>query len=808
MRKINLLFAGLVFILTIHAQNKKVLPGADEKTPSKAMYFDWINSEWPGGNEQKTLTNLDFFKWMKDTYGMQLDIYHMDAGNIDQSPNFAEGARSYEEGLRAAYGSLGSDRFKKKYPNGFQPIASKAKEMGCGIGVWLGPDGFGDTEDDAKQRIDLLVSLVKDYGFTLFKFDACVSQLREDKAKYFIKAMTECRKIQPNLIALNHRIKLNADSKEQMTTFLWEGAETYIDVHMTNDICAPHHRAQAMNRYVPPALQRLCEDHGVCISSCLDYWEDDLILQAFNRNLILAPEIYGNPWLLSDKEFARLAHIFNLHRRYNDILVNGMQISEQVYGPVAVARGDKSTRLLAMRNLTWEPVKRKVMLNSTIGLVEKGATGMVDVRVLFPYEKYLGSIKYGLEVEVEVLPFRSCLLLVTTKPEDNFYLWGCNYEVMRDMPGKPVSVKIYGMPGDNVSFRLEGLRKFTKATLDGKDISDLLKGRFTSAVFDGTPYKNNYHRRLGLLKPIAVPADAEALYDATCFSADNNALEVRPLMRSGETSIPQVKAARDAFFNDVQFKSKGIWDKNVFDGDPATFFAVKKTNDEVSSMIHGALRLDCGKEISADKIIVRSITENDNFKAIEVSTDLKTWKNTKFSKTGKDLTIEIPAGTSFRYLRTDITPTTMTEIEGYKGTQKLDRTGWRCSNLFKSYSLNKALSAWSLAFKLDELPKGSYLAVTIPKRYGNEGAYAALRVGGNPVGAPDRAPSYESNVFEYVVKRVDGFYTYYIPLSKDMIGKQLEAVVLGLKPGMELIAPEVYITAYPIPFEEKELILE
>lgn len=42
-------------------------------------------------------------------------------------------------------------------------------------------------------------------------------------------------------------------------------------------------------------MVRLTEDHGVCISSCLNYWEDDLILQAFNRNLILAPQLYGNP---------------------------------------------------------------------------------------------------------------------------------------------------------------------------------------------------------------------------------------------------------------------------------------------------------------------------------------------------------------------------------------------------------------------------------------------------------------------------------------------------------------------------------
>ena len=59
-----------------------------------------------------------------------------------------------------------------------------------------------------------------------------------------------------------------------------------------------------------------------------------------DRCLILAPEIYANPWLLRDDEFSRLARIYNLHRHYRDILVNGMTLPETVYGPYAVSRGD------------------------------------------------------------------------------------------------------------------------------------------------------------------------------------------------------------------------------------------------------------------------------------------------------------------------------------------------------------------------------------------------------------------------------------------------------------------------------------
>lgn len=40
---------------------EKIFPGADERTPSKAMYFSWINHAWEGTTEAQTLINLEFF---------------------------------------------------------------------------------------------------------------------------------------------------------------------------------------------------------------------------------------------------------------------------------------------------------------------------------------------------------------------------------------------------------------------------------------------------------------------------------------------------------------------------------------------------------------------------------------------------------------------------------------------------------------------------------------------------------------------------------------------------------------------------
>eukprot|EP00825_Cyclidium_porcatum_P021478 TRINITY_DN23941_c0_g1_i1.p1 TRINITY_DN23941_c0_g1~~TRINITY_DN23941_c0_g1_i1.p1 ORF type:complete len:300 (+),score=-8.88 TRINITY_DN23941_c0_g1_i1:215-1114(+) len=261
---------------------KMVFAGADETTPSRSQFFSWINNTNEGSTEAQTLTNLAFFRWLHDEYGMVLDIYAFDAGAIDGA---------------CFYGTTDSERFRRQFPRGFAPLAATAAETGTRLGVWGGPDGFGDTSAQAQARIDMMVSLCRDHHFALFKMDAVCGQLRKDKQAAFVEMMTQCRKYSPDLILLNHRLDLG-EGLAHATTFLWEGAETYIDVHMANTSPATHNRACSLSRGLTPDLKRLTEDHGVCLSSCLDYWEDDLILQAFNRCLILAPEIYGNPCTL------------------------------------------------------------------------------------------------------------------------------------------------------------------------------------------------------------------------------------------------------------------------------------------------------------------------------------------------------------------------------------------------------------------------------------------------------------------------------------------------------------------------------
>ena len=792
----------MLFAASSYAAEEKIFPGADENTPSRAQYMSWINNTAEGSTEAQTLINLDFFKWLHDEYDMVLDIYSWDTGNID--------------GVGFTHGTMDSERFKRQYPNGWQPIYQKAKSFGCRLGIWLSPDGFGDTPEEENARTEMLVKLCRDYNFMLFKFDGYAGgSLRPEKQDTFANMLRQSRKYCPDLIVLNHRLELGK-AAPYVTTSLWEGAETYIDVWMSNKHAATHHRAGAISRALPPGLTRLTEDCGVCLSSCLDYWEDDLVLQTFNRCLILSPEIYGNPWFLRDDEYPRLARICNLHHRYRDILVNGTVLPEKDCGPFAVSRGSANTRFITLRNLTWQPVEYTVTLDDSIGLK---SAGDIELRRLHPCEKILGQFQPGSKVRIEVMPFRSYLLMATNKPSDEIGVFGCDYEIVRDTPDKPVIINLLAPPASTKSVKLyPAHRTFAKATLDGKELPDFINGKTVTVPFSGTPLKNPWHRKLGDLTPCDVPADAEALYEATCFAANNNALEVRSILCSGLTAIPQVQKARDAFFNQQLFIDLGVWDKNLFDGSADTFFNIcRRWTDRSWANLEpwdptingGSLRVDFDLPVIIDKLALRKTSPDFNPQKARASADLKTWLPLRVTRENENdiILTDFPPDTPVRYVRLDDTPDRIAEIEGYNDGAPLDRSNWRASNLFGPYEKAPAVAAWSLSFALDEAPEGSYLAVPVFGRHGRESAYAALRADGRLIGAPDRSLSYLSNVWEYSNAETDSDYTYYFPVTEDMIGKQIDLFVLILQGGRNNVNPQAWITAYPPPRRSRKLIL-
>ena len=734
-------------ILSAQEAPADVFPGAIESSPSRSHYFSWINNTNEGPTPAQTNANLEFFQWMHDEYGMILDIYAFDAGIID-APRY--------------YGKPTTRKFQQQVPNGFGPFAKKAAGFGGRLGVWLGPDGFGDTPAEEKARIDFLSSLCRDHNFALFKMDAVCGQLRDEKQPAFIRLMEACRKHSEDLIVLNHRLNLG-EAAPYVTTFLWQGAETYIDVHMSNNMTATHNRAKALERGLPPELKRMAEDHGVCLSSCLDHWADDLVLQAFNRSMLLAPQIYGSPWFLRDDEYPKLARIFNLHRRYNKILTKGMVLPEDRYGPKAVSRGNDTTRLITLRNNSWEPVTRTIALDQTIGMT---AAGGREVRLFHPYEEILGKdLKATDNVVVTIHPFRSLLLLVTTEDCPEPSLPDSPYRVIKHLDGqKPV------------------IEKLTPISL-----------------------KKPWHRKLVELQATDLPDDWESLYEATCFAADNNALEIRSLERSGPTQIPAVAKARQAFLDQELITTRALWDRFAFDGDLTTVFDVYATGRD-ARIEGGALRVDFGKMVSFDRLTLKNQAQdrtliNLEMQGGEFSKDLVTWTAAEETiQSGPDLTFYPPKGKSYRYFRLKGGPERIAEIEAWSGDTKLPREGWRANNFFSHPSVRPATHAWQGKVTIAELTPTSYLCVAVEGQHGVEGCYPAIKVGDRLLGAPDRAASYPANAWEYPVRRQKSGYTYFFPLDSSMLGKEMEITLLGMKDGGKDLTPSVWLTARELPF--------
>jgi hypothetical protein len=526
-----------------------------------------------------------------------------------------------------------------------------------------------------------------------------------------------------------------------------------------------------------------------------------LVLHAFNRSLILAPQLYGNPWLLRDDEFSQLSRLFNLHRKYREILVRGDTLPTS-YGPSAVSRGNDVTRMLTLRNLTWESKDYTLLMNEEIGLSGNGPFMLVQ---LHPTEKYIGTFNKGEKAKVSVDAFRSGLFIATAEKFDEPLLEGSDYRVIRNVGGKPIEIELLGLPGTSSYINLNSVGNYKLATIDGKPSIALKSGKKVKINFPGTKLALPPHRKLADLSLVEIPEKVSSLYEATVYSADNNALEVRSLLRSGPTSIPEVQAARNELFEQECFVDRGIWDKNLFDGNKNTGFWPSRKYDIDQRVKGGCLRLDLGDVTSLDEIIIYVpdeysleplLREEGNY--VEVSVDLINWKTITYM-TGKEMRIKL--NEPIRYLRFKEFPSQIVEIEGVKDGELVNRTQWKASNLFAHSDKMKAVKVWSAKVNLGEVAKNSYLCVAINGLHGVEGAYAAAIIDGQLVGAPHRAASYPSNTWEYVNARRDRNYAYYIPISSNDVGKDINVYVMGYDANNLELKPELWISAYPFPYE-------
>ena len=731
--------------------------GADERTPSVPQYFSWINSTNEGSTEEQTLINLDYFRYMRDTYGMRIALYAWDAGNFD--------------GAAMGLGDTESEKFRSQYPNGYKKIVEKAAESGIRMGLWGSPDGFGDDPETQKKRFDFYVHLCRDYHFMEFKLDGVCGVLRPEKASVFADMIAECRKYSPDLIVLNHRLNLY-EAEKYATTYLWQGAESYTDSCCTApQNTAMHNRSYMFVRGLVPEMARLCEDHGVCISSSIDYFEDELIYQAFSRSLILAPETYGNPWFLKDCEQPRYARVYNLHRRNAAILVDGMPLSDTL-GAYPVSRGNGRKRFLCTGNNSWKEKTITVTVDASIGITEPG-TYQINLR--HPYDEQLAVVSYGESFTYTIMPFRAALIEIAAPDAADPILPGFAYTVIReDENGKPLEYRVL------------------------KDEKTDLRER--APIFLGTFDKTE--------EP---GADDEFLYETAMFAVNNDAMEAQSLRRAGETAVPEIQAARDAFFAQETYRLRGCENRNLFDGREDTLFDAQSRSycDRDLRIDGGCLRVVLGGIVDADTVEIVSFDADEPTREVpplltpergSYSLDLREWKQSgtaqaetlcpytqrvaRFTKhtiyecRGRKVRTTYAVG-ALRYFRLPVPMDRIYSFKVYKNGIEMPLPKPFANNMMAAYEKRPSKFVKKCTVTLPEYRAGSYLAVAVEGEHGTEGVYCVAEAEGTYFGADRRSSTFVVNNWEHCVLSIDKNYTYFLTLPEGLAGKTVTLTLLS-----------------------------
>ncbi len=747
------------------------------------FYFDWLCHDNSGPRESEVLANFAALRRLKELYGLQFDIYNSDAGLV-------ESQGMYHPQFKAD--------FLSRFPAGLKPLAEGSKALGMRLGLWLGPDGFGERPEEMAARREQLVSWVRDFNVGLFKLDTVVSELAhpdkyilEKKYQSLADTLAEARRLDPEFIVINHRIN---DSPYMLTItdcLLWRGEETYIDVHISNKTASLFNRDCSIGRELMSEFYgtpfRQFEDHGICFNSCLERWEDDLVAQAFGRASVLSPEMYGTFFFLDDEDYPRLARLIQLHKRLEPLLKTAYPLRGG-----DIARADGASSLVLVRNMAWEPAVKRIPLDASIGLTAEPGTPLT-VRQRHPREMLMKKAGEGAVVggtlEVELDPFSLRLIQIDTLPPAEPIVAGIPYEIVPGPDAGHFGINLLGTPGHKGDVFFLNFGDRTVRTLAGQPVPT--GGESWPISFPGTAAAGPSFARLAdFVDEPALAAEGRRLAELAKFRIDDDALEIREMVRLKRepSTLAEIEACR-AYMWDKVAAAEGTF-RNAFDGDPGTRWSdgfprrSPFTGSPAPYRSETSLwRIDLGEPTDLAMLELHIVRRTDAafLEAVETSSDLTTWTRTdglslaaaesipaagSLRQRGKTIkifdvdagdqrpvVISLPlAGGIWRYVRIRGRNFGVSEILGYDGAGRpLDRSGWRATNfLGETPAPRRVLTA--VHVPAEEAPGREYaVAVTAgPAKFDPvDGVYVVTFVDGRPVVPQHRAPSYPYHNYEW-----------------------------------------------------------
>jgi hypothetical protein len=795
------------------------------------FYFDWLCHDNSGPLESEILANFAALKRLREMYGLQFDIYNSDAGLV-------ESQGTYFPQFKA--------RFDQRFPNGLRTIADASARLGMKLGLWIGPDGFGETPASMAARRNQLLAWVRDFNVGLFKLDTVVSALaHEDKyileKKYqsLADALAEARRIDPSFVAINHRIN---DSPYMLTItdcLLWKGEETYIDVHIANTTAALYNRSASIGRELTSEFFktpfRQFEDHGICFNSSIEKWADDLVAQAFGRASVLSPELYGTFFFLPDEDYPRLARLLQLHKRSQSMLKQAFPLADG-----DVAHGDGRSSLLVLRNSSWGYQTKVVHLDGSIGLAA-AAGSPLTIRQRYPHEFLISNLgtKAGESLRVELEPFAVQMIQVDVGLPYEPYLGGVPYEIVPGPNAASFDVTLLGDPGRDaeISFHSFG----------GKSV--VSDGRSVNAA-EGQPWRVRFPGRLPGGKPFtrsrdfadAPPGGIDGSYVAELakFTVDDDALELREMnaLARAPSALPEIEACRDYMRRKV-ITAEGSA-RNAFDDDPATRWSdgyarrSEFTGSPAPYRSDASLwRIDLGGLTDLRTLALHIVrrTEDGFLEAVETSPDLKTWARadglslekaqgiplfTELRQRGRRIKIfdveagdntpvridvPLPPGRS-RYVRIRGRNFSVSEIVGYDAQGRtVDRSRWHATNFFGETPRPGRVLKAEHTLALGDFRPGQEFAVAVhsgPSRFDPvDGVYVAAVVDGEVVVPRHRVPAYPYHNYEWnsswlKTEKLGGL-TFRLPAREEWAGKVVEFYVMLFGDGLDAARAELHL---------------
>ena len=299
-------------------------------------------------------------------------------------------------------------------------------------------------------------------------------------------------------------------------------------------------------------------------------------------------------------------------------------------------------------------------------------------------------------------------------------------------------------------------------------------------------------------KTVNLPNDSEYLYEKAMFSINNDALETRCVSRAGATAVPEIQAAREAFFDQRTYRLRGCENAAMFDGNDDTFFDAQSRSycDMNCRVGNGCLRVDFGDVYAADALEIVAFVPDEPSRetptqfypgVCDYSADLRSWRvSTPLSlATVCDWTQDVVRftvhniepvkgkkvrfsyglrGEAVRYIRLPAPMDRIFSVQLVKDGKAIRPAAPFANNLQLPYREFQPDFAKTATFTLPPYGEGDYLAVAVNGFHGDEGYSCTLTWDEGAVGADRRAPEYKANMWEHRVVCVGANNTSFITL--------------------------------------------